>query len=103
MCSIQSSTVSQCPAKVFSESKIRNAPILNLESQRLNAFVYTGLHAQKQYMGLGWDGVGWKSLKAPRWYLFYEHRSAVLISLIYQHPQILVGGSYFRRLLGKAL
>ena len=30
MFSIQSTTVSQCPAKVFIESKILNAPILNL-------------------------------------------------------------------------
>ena len=44
MFSLQSTTVSQFPAKVFSESKILNAPILD---ERLNAFVYTGLKAQK--------------------------------------------------------
>ena len=44
MFSIQSTTVPQCPAKVFSESKIPNAPIFNLLSQHLNAFVYTGLN-----------------------------------------------------------
>ena len=33
MFSIQSTTVSQCPAKVFSESNILYAPILNLKSQ----------------------------------------------------------------------
>ena len=37
----------QCLAKVYSERKILNAPILNLWSQRLNAFVHAGLHAQK--------------------------------------------------------
>ena len=59
MFSIQSTTVSQCPAKVFSESKILNAPILNFWSQCLNAFVYTGLNAQKLLV----DGWVWK---APR-------------------------------------
>ena len=43
--SIQSTTVPQCPAKVFSKSKILNTPNLNLQSQRLNAFVYTGSKA----------------------------------------------------------
>ena len=32
-------------AKVFSESKILNVPILNLQSQHANALVYTGLKA----------------------------------------------------------
>ena len=58
MC-IQSTTVSQCPAEVFSERDILNAPILNFWSQHLNAFVYTDLNAQKIYVdGYGWDGMG---------------------------------------------
>ena len=59
MFSIQSTPVSQCPAKVFSERKSLIAPILNLKSQHLNAFVYTGLKAISGWM----DGLDWILLR----------------------------------------
>ena len=37
----------QCTANALYESKILIAPVLNLYSQRLNGFVYTGLNTQK--------------------------------------------------------
>ena len=40
------------PQTVFSEGQILNAPILNLKSQHLNAFVYTGSEATYKWMGM---------------------------------------------------